>query len=408
MFIDLAIAAGYLSYVFGPYMGLLLSIEAIVYLYTTTKLIASRAEARRLYVTLFRKEWTVGQQSLDGWNTASLFNQIPYEERRYGASVKDHLKSKRVYELSSHSISAAQGAVMTIGLLGALFLGVFQVAYEDKSIGNLTTLIAYWVQLQSPLIFFSNMYRTISYSLMDSEKLLDLFQTKPTITDAPNAKPLDLGKGQVEFNRVSFAYDERKPTLKEVSFIIPPGKTVALVGETGGGKSTILKLIDRFYDVKSGSITIDEQDIRDVTLSRYALQFESIIIYLLTQTSPSLREKIGVVPQDPMLFNDTIMNNIRYARLSATDEEVHEACRAAAIHDKILTFPDQYHSRVGDRGVKLSGGEKQRVAVARAFLKKPDIILLDEATSAVDTETEGLIQEGLQGLCSGRTTFIVA
>jgi len=220
-------------------------------------------------------------------------------------------------------------------------------------------------------------------------RLLELFQTKPTIVDAPGAKPLKLGDGVVRFDNVSFAYDERKPTLTDVSFVVPSGKTVALVGETGGGKSTILKLIDRFYEVTSGSISIDGQDIRQVTLD-------------------SLRERIGVVPQEPMLFNDTIMNNIRYARLSATDEEVHEACRAAAIHDKIKTFPDGYDSKVGDRGVKLSGGEKQRVAIARAILKRPDIILLDEATSAVDTETEQLIQEGFKTLCQDRTTFVVA
>lgn len=224
---------------------------------------------------------------------------------------------------------------------------------------------------------------------MDAERLLELFQTKPTITDSPNSKPLKLAEGQVEFNNVSFAYDERKPTLKKVSFVVPSGKTVALVGETGGGKTTILKLIDRFYDCTNGSISIDGQDIRDVTLN-------------------SLRASIGVVPQDPLMFHDTIMNNIRYARLSATDEEVYDACRAAALHDKIMGFPDGYKSKVGDRGVKLSGGEKQRVAIARAMLKQPEIILLDEATSAVDTETEAHIQKGFRTLCEGRTTFIVA
>lgn len=240
-----------------------------------------------------------------------------------------------------------------------------------------------------PLSFFSNMYRNISYSLMDAERLLELFQTKPTIVDRPDAKPLKLANGQVEFNDVSFAYDKRKPTLKNVSFVVPSGKTVALVGETGGGKTTILKLIDRFYDCKSGGISIDGQDIRDITLE-------------------SLRASIGVVPQDPLMFHDSIMNNIRYARLTASDEEVYNACRAAALHDKILAFPDGYNSKVGDRGVKLSGGEKQRVAIARAMLKKPEIILLDEATSAVDTETEAHIQQGFAKLCKDRTTFIVA
>jgi ABC-type multidrug transport system fused ATPase/permease subunit len=174
---------------------------------------------------------------------------------------------------------------------------------------------------------------------MDAERLLELFQTKPTIADRLDAKPLKLGKGLVKFDNVSFAYDERKPTLKNVSFIVPPGKTVALVGETGGGKSTILKLIDRFYDVKSGSISIDSQDIRGVSLDRSAVPV-SQFSKNNTDMDSSLREKIGVVPQDPMLFNDSIMNNIRYARISASDKEVYEACQAAAVHDKIMSFPD--------------------------------------------------------------------
>ncbi|PBP16225.1 ABC transporter [Diplocarpon rosae] len=389
MFIDLVVAFAYLWILFGAYVGLMMVLTAATYLYITTKLYSRRAQIRRDYITLYRKEYTIGQQSLDGWSTASLFNMIPYERSRYSGAVKEHMKFKGDYETSYHFISACQALILTFGLLGALWLGAYQVAYQDQSVGRFATLLVYWGQLESPLSFFISIYRQTSYSLMDAERLLELFQTKPTIIDKPDAKPLQLRKGVVRFDNVSFAYDERKPTLTDVTFVVPAGKTVALVGETGGGKSTILKLIDRFYEVKSGSISIDDQDIRHVTLN-------------------SLRENIGVVPQDPMLFNDSIMNNIRYARLSASDEEVHEACKAAAVHDKILSFPDGYNSKVGDRGVKLSGGEKQRVAIARAILKRPNIILLDEATSAVDTETEQLIQAGFKTLCHGRTTFIVA
>ncbi|EPE24943.1 P-loop containing nucleoside triphosphate hydrolase [Glarea lozoyensis ATCC 20868] len=389
MFIDLAIAFGYLWSIFGPYMGLMMAATASTYLYVTTKLISMRAEKRRNFIAMMRKEWSVGYASLDGWTTASMFNMIPYEQDKYAGAVKDHLGTKYHYDMSAQSINAAQGLIMTIGLLGALWLGVYQVAFGGLSVGKFTTLLVYWAQLAGPLTFFSSMFKNISYSLMDAEKLLELFQTKPTITDSPNAKMLKLDKGEVRFDNVSFAYDERKPTLKNVSFTIPAGKTVALVGETGGGKSTILKLLDRFYDVSGGSITIDNQDIRNVKLS-------------------SLRENIGIVPQDPTLFNMSIMENIRYSRLSATDEEVYDACKAAAVHDKIMTFPDGYDSQVGNMGVKLSGGEKQRVAIARAILKQPEIILLDEATSAVDTETEHLIQEGFRTLCRNRTTFIVA
>lgn len=243
--------------------------------------------------------------------------------------------------------------------------------------------------LLGPLLFFSEMFSSISSNMMDAERLLELMQTKPTIVDTPDARNLELEDGEIQFEDVAFSYDTRKPTLKNINFTVSAGSTVALVGETGGGKSTILKLITRFYDVTEGSIKIDGQVIREIKLS-------------------SLRSIIGVVPQDPSLFNDTIMSNLRYANLEANDEMIHEACRAAQIHDKILAFPDGYQSIVGERGVKLSGGERQRIAIARAILKDPHIILLDEATSAVDTETEQKIQEALGILCKGRTTIIVA
>ena len=202
-------------------------------------------------------------------------------------------------------------------------------------------------------------------------------------------KPFHFKRGAVQFCGVDFSYDGEKAVIKDFNFHAQPGQRVALVGETGGGKSTILRLLFRFYDVQKGSIMIDEQDVKDVTLS-------------------SLRENIGVVPQDPSLFNESIMDNVRYARLDATDEEVMEACKAASIHDKILTFSNGYSTKVGEGGVMLSGGELQRVAIARVILQNPRIILLDEATSAVDTETETRISKALQLLTKGRTTFTVA
>ena len=231
------------------------------------------------------------------------------------------------------------------------------------------------------------MQKELMKGIVDSEELLRLFQTKPTVQDGENE--LSLRSGLVEVSNIRYAYDESNEIIKGISFFARPGQTVALIGETGAGKSTILKLLFRFYDVTSGSISIDGQDIRNVTLA-------------------SLREHIGVVPQDPSLFNDTIMANVRYAKLDATDEEVMEACKRAAVHDKILGFKDGYKSKVGERGVKLSGGELQRVAIARAILKDPAIILLDEATSSVDSETEEKIQKSLLNLSKGRTTFVVA
>ncbi|POS87021.1 hypothetical protein EPUL_002063, partial [Erysiphe pulchra] len=389
MSIDLLLAIGYLASQFGPYMGLMLMITVVLYIYTSTKLHAYRARKRRNFINMFRKQINVGEESLDFWSTASLFNMIFYEECRYASAVKEHLESKQTYEISSYLVDVAQGLIMSINLLSVLWFGFYQVTYNHKSIGQFTTLLMYWTQLSGPMNFLSTIYRSLMNSMMDAEQLLKLFQTKPTIVDLPNSEPLKLSGGLISFRNVSFAYDTRKSTLKNISFAAPPGKIIALVGETGGGKSTILKLIDRFYDIDAGSISIDGQDIRNVTLS-------------------SLRECVGFVPQDPVLFNDTIMNNVRYAKLSATKEEVFEACKAAAIHEKILNFPDGYNSKVGDRGIKLSGGEKQRIAIARVVLKRPDVILLDEATSAVDTETENSIQKGLKKMFEGRTTLIVA
>ena len=238
-----------------------------------------------------------------------------------------------------------------------------------------------------PLSQLSTAHRRLLSNLIDAEQLLELFNTKAVIEDGPNKLHLD--KGSVDFNHVSFSYDGEKKIINDVSFTAAAGKTVALIGETGGGKSTILKMLSRFYDPTEGAILIDGQDIRTVTLH-------------------SLRENIGVVPQDPMLFNDTILSNLRYAKLNATDNEIIEACKSAAVHDKIVGFTKGYMSKVGEQGVRLSGGELQRVAIARAILKNPKIILLDEATSSVDSETEEKIQQALDKLSKGRTTFIVA
>lgn len=224
-------------------------------------------------------------------------------------------------------------------------------------------------------------------NLIDAEALLDLFQKEPSVKDGK--KTLNFKSGAVEFRGVGFSYDGQKEVIKDFNFQAQPGQRVALVGETGGGKSTILRLLFRFYDAQNGSVVIDDQDVRDITLS-------------------SLRENIGVVPQDPSLFHESIMENVRYARSDATDQEVMEACKAASIHDKILTFSKGYSTRVGEAGVVLSGGELQRVAIARVILKNPRIILLDEATSSVDTETETRITNALHLLTNGRTTFTVA
>lgn len=224
-------------------------------------------------------------------------------------------------------------------------------------------------------------------NFVQAEKLLELLLTPPTVKDGPSE--FKLSGGAVEFKGVNFSYDGRKTIIKDLSFSASSGQKIAIVGETGSGKSTILKLLFRFYDIQAGSVKIDNQDVRDVTLQ-------------------SLRQVMGVVPQDPVLFNDTVINNVRYSKQDASKDEIIEACKSAAVHEKILSFTDGYETMVGENGVKLSGGEIQRIAIARAILKDPKIILLDEATSAVDSQTEYNIQSALRELTANRTTFIIA
>ncbi|KAK4160947.1 hypothetical protein QBC43DRAFT_108502 [Cladorrhinum sp. PSN259] len=389
MLIDMTIAFIYLSITFGPYEGFITIATAAVFLYIATHMISKLKDARRGEVSAWFKEHYVRQAGIQGWSTVTCFNQVGHEEGRYSEAVKDRVtKTQKVY-FGYILAYAFQFLVLLSGLLAGAFLAVYQVTHGEATAGQFIMLLTYWAQLVAPLTFFAGLGKSISRDLIHAEQLLEIMQTKPTIKNKEGAGPLHFQAGRVRFDHVSFSYDHQKQILKNINFEATPGMTVAFVGATGAGKSTILKLLDRFYDVTEGSIEIDGQDIRDVDLF-------------------SLRAQIGIVPQAPILFDDTIMNNVRYAKLSATDEEVYEACRAASIHEQIIGFTDGYQTRVGERGVKLSGGELQRVAIARAILKRPAIVLLDEATSAVDTETEQKIQEALRKLCEGRTTFIVA
>ncbi|KAI1126181.1 hypothetical protein F5Y10DRAFT_293954 [Nemania abortiva] len=389
MVIDLVVAFTYLSVKFGPYEGFITMATGLAFIQSAAQLISRFKEKRKKVVSTYFEEHYTRQAGIQGWYTVSAFNQVPYEEGRYSKAVKSQVVAyKSIYK--GYLVGQAfQYLILTAGLLAGAFLAVYQITQKRATPGDFVMLLTYWGQLTSPLQFFSSMGRTISQSLVQVERLLEVMLTKPTVIDKPSARPLKLKGGKVEFRNVSFSYDKKKDILKGVKLSAPPGTTVAFVGATGAGKSTIFKVLDRFYDVTGGSILIDGQDIRDVTLS-------------------SLRRCIGIVPQNPILFDDTIMNNVRYARLDASDEEVYDACKAAAIHQQIMGFTEGYRTRVGERGVKISGGELQRVAIARAILKNPEIVLLDEATSAVDTDTEQKIQEGLNALCENRTTFIVA
>jgi len=290
-------------------------------------------------------------------------------------------------------LNTAQNIIVSLGLLAGSLLCAWMVVYGqdgDKwTVGDYVLFASYIVQLYVPLNWFGTYYRQIQKNFVDMENMFDLMKEEQEVFDAPGAPSLSVLRGGIDFSNVSFGYSQEKIILRNVTFNISPGRTIALVGPSGAGKSTIMRLLFRFYDVNSGSIMIDGQNIKTVTQA-------------------SLRKAIGVVPQDTVLFNQTIRYNIKYGRLTAEDQDVIAAARNADIHEKILTFPQKYDTQVGERGLRLSGGEKQRVAIARTILKAPQIVLLDEATSALDTNTERNIQSALAKVCANKTTLIIA
>ncbi|EXF73154.1 ABC transporter [Colletotrichum fioriniae PJ7] len=389
MLIDLVVAIVYLSVILGPYEGLITLATSTLFLFIATKMIAVMKERRRAHVNAQYAEHYVRQTGITGWHTVASFNQTTYEDVRYSNAIHTRINWTKRVRLGWFTAQAFQSLVLLCGLLAGAILAVYRIKNSEATPGDLTMLLMYWAQLTSPLRFMASLGKKIGSDLIDAERLLDIMKKEPTIVNKKGARPLKLVGGNVDFNDVSFTYDSKKKIINSISLSVPGGQTVAFVGATGAGKSTMLKLLNRFYDASEGSILIDGQDVRDVDLH-------------------SLRDRIGLVPQNPVLFDDTIISNIRYARITASDDEVFEACKAACIHDKIMTFTDGYNTRVGERGIKLSGGELQRVAIARAILKQPEIVLLDEATSSVDTDTEQKIQQSFMQLCKGRTTFIVA
>ena len=385
--IDLLLACFYFYYLFNVYLVLIGVSIIVAFFWVSVHLSHRQVKMRRRTNMHYRKKRQVLYDTMGGWRTVTYFNAVQHAEKKYATNVRKNASISRKSTRLWFSTYATQATILDIGGLFAHIFAAYQVVYGGRDVGTFVTLVTYWGSFTGQLPFLTSLHRAFMRGLVDAEELLTLFQQSPSVTDGPNE--MSVREGNVVFDKIQFSYDGKKENIRDISFTGSPGKTIALVGETGAGKTTLLKLLFRFYDVTSGSIVIDGQDIRNVTLS-------------------SLREHIGVVPQDPSLFNDTVWTNIRFARRDATDEEVIEACKAAAVHDKILTFTDGYKSKVGENGVRLSGGELQRVAIARAMLKNPKIILLDEATSSVDSETEEKIQEGLRRLCKGRTTFVVA
>ncbi len=327
--------------------------------------------------------------SLLNFETVKYFANEEHEAQRFDQALRAYEHAAVRSQTTLSALNIGQGIIIASGLVTVMLLAGFGVAAGRMTVGDFVLVNSYLVQLYSPLNVLGMVYRNIKQSLTDLESMFRLLSVKAEIEDRPGAPALAVPQGEVVFDRVSFHYDPRRPILEEVSFRVPPGGTVAIVGPSGAGKSTIARLLFRFYDVNAGAIRIDGQDLRDVT-------------------QDSLRRAIGVVPQDTVLFNDSVRYNIAYGRPGAGDADIEEAARHARIHDFIASLPDGYQSQVGERGLKLSGGEKQRVAIARVILKSPRILIFDEATSALDTKTEQEIQANLDEVSAGRTTLVIA
>jgi ATP-binding cassette subfamily B protein len=361
-----------------------------IYIVFTVSITEWRMDIRRRANELDSKANTRAIDSLLNYETVKYFNNEEYEARRYDENLQKYESAAVKNEASLGLLNIGQSCIIAAAVTALMILAAQGVVAKSLTLGDLVLVNGLLIQLYIPLNFLGMVYREIKQALIDMDRMFRLLTQDREIQDRPDAVPLPLGGGAtVRFERVDFSYEPRRQILFDVSFEIPTGSKVAVVGHSGSGKSTLARLLFRFYDVNAGRIAVNGADIRGVTQS-------------------SLRASIGIVPQDTVLFNDSILYNIHYGRPDAPHEEVIEAAKAAHIHGFIEGLPDRYESRVGERGLKLSGGEKQRVAIARAILKNPSILIFDEATSALDSETEKGIQAELDRIARGRTTLVIA
>ena len=391
--IPTALEVVFVSLLFGFYFGwqLVAIVLVMIVLYAWFSLFFSekRITIRREYIEADTEASTKAVDSLLNYETVKYFGNERWEAERFDHSMAKYERASIKTYKSLAVLNSGQTLIFTAGMVLSMLFAARGISRGTMTIGDFVLVNAVFIQLYQPLNFMGMIYRELKQALVDIEAMFNLLGEKPEVKDKPGAKPLIVTEGAIKFENVYFSYEQARPILRGVDFEVPAGEMVALVGPSGAGKSTISRLLYRFYDVKSGRILIDGHDIRDVT-------------------QDSLRAAIGIVPQDTVLFNDTIEYNIRYGRVTAPEEEVREAARLAQIDGFIRQLPLGYKSMVGERGLKLSGGEKQRVAIARTILKAPPILMLDEATSALDSFTEKEIQAALDQIAKNRTTLVIA
>jgi ATP-binding cassette subfamily B protein len=388
--IEVALVLSILAVQFDVWFAGITLSALVIYIIFTVWVTEWRTQYRRQANEFDSAAHTKAVDSLLNYETVKYFNNEGFEAQRYDKSLEQLRRARLKAQTSLSLLNTGQQLIIAIALVGMLWRATEGVVAGRMTLGDLVMINAFMIQLYIPLNFLGVLYREIKQSLTDLDRMFSLLEKEREVADLPYAQPLQLkGSPTVRFEHVVFAYEPARPILHGISFEIPAGKTVAVVGPSGSGKSTLARLLFRFYDVGAGRITIDGQDIKQVTQA-------------------SVRKALGIVPQDTVLFNDTVRYNIAYGRTEATEAEVEQAAKAAHIHDFISATPKGYNTMVGERGLKLSGGEKQRVAIARTLLKNPPIVIFDEATSALDSANERAIQAELQTAAHNKTTLVIA
>ncbi len=386
---EITLVAVIMWHLLNGWFALAILLTVGCYILFTVMAVSWRSRFRRELNQANADANTKSIDSLLNYETVKYFGNEDFEAERFNMSRRLYEYAAIKNQFSFTALNLGQTAIISIGLIVMMAMAAQGIVQGRMTMGDFVLVNAYLLQLYQPLNFFGFIYAEVRQALIDMENMFDLLQEEQEIIDRPDAKALHLTAGEVSFDTVSFGYDARRPILKNVSFTIPAGNTVAVVGASGAGKSTLSRLLFRFYDVSGGSVSIDGQDIRSLKQA-------------------SLRAAIGIVPQDTVLFNDTLGYNIGYGKTGSSQEEIERAARLAHIHEFIVSLPDGYQTRVGERGLKLSGGEKQRVAIARTILKNPSILVFDEATSALDTQTEREIQSHLREVSRDHTTLVIA